>query len=77
MLSQYRLTSFQRRDTKFERFLAKKQQSQRKLLNLENWCSGEVSIVPKFDFQRQFPMSPRLKVNPELLANGLFFNLLL
>ena len=29
--------------TKLERFLPKKQDTQRKLLNLENWCSGEVS----------------------------------
>ena len=28
-----------------------------KLLNFENWCSREVSKVPKFDFQSQFSMS--------------------
>ena len=35
--------------TKLERFLPKNQQTQRKLLNFENWVNGEVSKVPKFD----------------------------
>ena len=39
---QYRLWSFQGRDAKLERFLAKNQHTQRKLLNFENW-SGEHS----------------------------------
>ena len=38
-LGQYRLWSFQRRDTKLERSL----ESQRKLLNFVNLCNGEVS----------------------------------
>ena len=29
--------------TKYERFLPKNQQTQRKLLNFENWVNGEVS----------------------------------
>jgi len=40
---QYRLWSFQGRDKKLERFLAKKQHTQRKLLNFENWSNGELS----------------------------------
>ena len=39
---QYRLRSFKSRDTKLERFLPKNQHHiQRKLLNFENWCSGD------------------------------------
>ena len=37
---QYRLWCFQVRDTKLERFLAKKQHTQRKLVNFENWYNG-------------------------------------
>ena len=40
---QYRLWSFQGRDTKLERFLAKNQRSQMKSLNFANWYNGEVS----------------------------------
>ena len=29
--------------TKLERFLPKNQHTQRKLMNFENWCKGEVS----------------------------------
>ena len=39
------LWSFQGRDTKLERFLAKNQHTQRKLLNFENWSSGELSKI--------------------------------
>ena len=39
---------------KLERFLLKNQHTQRKFLNFENWCNGEVS---KFDFRSQFSMS--------------------
>ena len=42
-LWQYRLSSFWIWDTKLERFLPKNQHTQRKLLNFENWCNGEVS----------------------------------
>ena len=37
----FRLWSFKTRDTKLERFLHKNQHAQRKLLNFENWTSGE------------------------------------
>ena len=37
----FRLWSFQGRDTKLERFLAKNQRTQRKFLNFENWTYGE------------------------------------
>ena len=37
---------FQVGDTKLERFLPKNQHTQRKLLNFENWCNGEVTKVP-------------------------------
>ena len=40
---QYRLWSFKSGDTKLERFLLANQHTQRKLLNFENWCNGEVS----------------------------------
>jgi hypothetical protein len=36
---------FQERDTKLEWFLAKNQHTQRKLLNFENWSSGELSKI--------------------------------
>ena len=38
----YGLCSFQTGGTKLERFLPKNQHTQRKLLNFENWVSGEV-----------------------------------
>ena len=41
---QYRMWSFQGRDTKLERFLAENG-SQMKLLNFDNWSSGELSII--------------------------------
>ena len=31
--------------TKLERFLPKNQHTQRKLLNFQNWCSGELSKI--------------------------------
>ena len=42
---QYGLWSFQKGDTKLERFLPKNQHTQRKLLNFENWTSGEASKI--------------------------------
>ena len=36
---------FQVRDTKLERFLPRNQHNQRKLLNFENWSSGELSKI--------------------------------
>jgi hypothetical protein len=33
--------------TKLKRFFPKNQHSQRKLLNFENWCNGEVSNSAK------------------------------
>ena len=42
---QYGLWSFQRGNTKLERFLPKNQHTQRKLLNFENWVNGEVSKI--------------------------------
>ena len=46
-LWQYGLWSFQTGGTKLERFLSKNQQTQRKLLNFENWVSREVSKSAK------------------------------
>ena len=46
-LWQYRLWSFQTRGMKLERFLPKNQHTQRKLLNFENRCNGEVSKSAK------------------------------
>ena len=46
-LWQYRLWSFQGRDTKLVRFLHKNQHTQRELLNLENWINGKVSKSAK------------------------------
>ena len=43
LIWQYRLWSFQGRNTKSERFLAKINCSQIKLLNIANWCNGDVS----------------------------------
>ena len=40
-LWQYRFWSFQTGYTKLERFMHKKQQTQRKLLNFENWTNEE------------------------------------
>jgi hypothetical protein len=42
---QYGLWSFQAGGTKLDRFLPKNQQTQRKLLNLENWVNGEMSKI--------------------------------
>ena len=39
------MSSFQAGGTKLERFLPKNQHTQRKLLNFENWGSGEVSKI--------------------------------
>ena len=47
LLWQYGLWSFQTGGTKLERFLPKNQHTQRKLLNFENWISGEVSKSAK------------------------------
>ena len=44
---QYRLWSFQNRGIKLQKFLPNNQHTQRKLLNLENWVSGEVSKSAK------------------------------
>jgi TnpA family transposase len=52
------LWSFQGRDTKLERFLAKNQHTQRKLLNFENWSNGELSKI-ELDFRK----SSDLKIN--------------
>ena len=46
-LWQYGLLSFQAGDTKLERFLAKNQHTERKLLNFENWINGKVSKSAK------------------------------
>ena len=45
---QYGLWSFQTGGTKLERFLPKNQHTQRKLLNFENWVSGEVSKIEHY-----------------------------
>ena len=41
----YGLSSFQAGGTKLERFLPKNQCTQGKLLNFENWFSGELSKI--------------------------------
>ena len=61
-LWQYGLWSFQKGDTKLERFLPKNQHTQWKLLNFEFWINGELSKVPKFDFQSQFYMSKIIQI---------------
>ena len=43
LLWQYRLSSFQTRDTKLDIFLPKNQHTQRKLLNFEFWINGKLS----------------------------------
>ena len=48
---QYGLWSFQTGGTKLERFLGKNQHPQRKLLNFENWISGEVSKIGRHFFK--------------------------
>ena len=40
-----RVVEFSNRGTKLERFLPKNQHTQKKLLNFENWVSGEVSKI--------------------------------
>ena len=47
MLWQYGLWNFQTVGTKLERVLPKNQHTIRKLLNFENWVSGEVSKSAK------------------------------
>ena len=45
MLWQYRLWSFQERDTKLKRFLDRNEYTQRKALKFENLSSGELSKI--------------------------------
>ena len=40
-----RVVEFSSRGYKLERFLSKNQHIQRKFLNFENWCSGELSKI--------------------------------
>ena len=47
---------------KIEIFLPKNQLTQSKFLNFENWVNGEVSKVPKFDFQSQFSLSKIIRI---------------
>ena len=47
MLWQYGLWSFQTGGTKLERFLPKNQDTQRKLLNFENWINGALRSFQK------------------------------
>ena len=44
-LWQYRLWSFQGRDTKLEEFLAKNQLQSNEIIKFENWGSGELSKI--------------------------------
>ena len=72
-LWQYRLWSFQGRDTKLERFVAKNQLWQmklpRKLPNLENWSSSGMAIKKcqnstlKVNFLRQTSSEIRIFLN--------------
>ena len=62
LLWQYGLWSFQKGDTKLEKKLPKNQHTQRKLLNFEFWIIGELSQMPKFDFQSQFSMSKIIQI---------------
>ena len=39
------IVEFSNRGTKLERCLLKNQHTQRKLLNFENWCNGEMSKI--------------------------------
>ena len=39
------VVEFSRGDTKLERFLPKHQHTQRKFMNFENWCNGELSKI--------------------------------
>ena len=46
----YGLWSFQTGGAKLERFLPKHQRTQRKLLNFENWISGDLRSFQKSEF---------------------------
>ena len=52
-----RVVEFSSGGTKLEIFLNKNQHTERKLLNFEFWINGELSNVPKFDFQNKFSKS--------------------
>ena len=53
-----RVVEFSSGGTKLERFLHKNQNTQRKLLNFENWVNGEVSKIGRhFRKQRDVKMS--------------------
>ena len=43
---------FKRGGTKLKRYLPKNQHTQRKFLNFENWCNGEVSKSAKIGLSR-------------------------
>ena len=45
-----RVAEFSSGITELERFLPKNQHTQRKLLNFENWCNGEVSKSFSFGY---------------------------
>ena len=68
-LWQYGQLSFHTGGTKLERFLPKNLHTQRKLSNFENWPNGEVSKVPKLDFQSQFSVSKIIQIFLVALKN--------
>ena len=55
---------FQKEDTKLERFLAKNQNIQRKLLDIKFWINGKLSKSAEFDIQSQFSMSKIIRIIP-------------
>ena len=70
-LWQYRLWSFQGRDTKLERFVAKNQLMSNEII----WCNGEVS-KSEFDFQNQFSMSKIIRIfSLKIMILGAHFSL--
>ena len=75
-LWQYGLWNFQTGGTKLEIFLPKNQHTQRKLLNFENWVSGEVSKIGHHFSKQSYSKIDFIKnVNKKKCAPELvFFN---
>ena len=62
-----RVVEFLIEGTKLERFLSKNQQTQRKLLNFENWVNGEVS---KIEHHLENKVIQKLMLSKNVLLNS-------
>ena len=66
-----RVVEFSSRGTKLERFSYKNQHTRRKLLNFENWCSGEMS---KIGHQFSYKMILELMLSKMSITKNVLLN---